>query len=128
MRWLFLFLPMLILLGWPASPQAQQPAQNVVGVRDNFIVASIAAKQCNTVDRSKEAIYDRNFTLIARKALEDMTSRAPDVPQEELRKRDLAHIEKLQDAAFNLLRNEGCKSEKVKALLRLHKMHETVRF
>lgn len=119
---------LLLLLCWPALAQAQQPVPKVVALRDSFIVAGIAAKQCNTVDQSKEAVHGRNFTLISRKALEVMTARAPDTPQEELRERDLAHIEKLQDATFNLLRSEGCRSEKVKALLRLHKMHETMRF
>ena len=111
----------------PALANAQ-PAADIVGIRDNFIVAGIAAKQCNTVDKAKVATHDRNFTLIARKALEQMTARAPNTPADELRSSDLTHIERLQDATFNLLRSEGCKSDKVKALLRMHKLHESVRF
>jgi len=105
-----------------------QPAVDVVNIRDNFIVAGIAAKQCNTVDAEKQAFHDRNFTLVAKKALEQIVARSPDAVPEELRQQDLTHIEKLQDATFNLVRSEGCRSDKVKALLRMYKIHEAIRF
>ncbi len=97
-------------------------------MRDNFIVAGIAAQKCNTSDPARQDLHDRNFTIISRKAMEAITAREPGADPEELRKKDFAHIEALQDAIFNLIRSEGCKSEKVRALLRLHRMHESVRF
>jgi hypothetical protein len=106
---------------------AQQQV-DIVGMRDNFIVAGIAARKCNANDPNREDLLDRNFTIISRKAMEAIVARSPGADQEEVRKKDLAHIEELQDAAFNLIRTEGCKSEKVRALLRLHKIHESMRF
>jgi hypothetical protein len=121
--------PLLLafLIALPAAASAQQQV-DIVGVRDNFIIAGIAAQKCNTGDDARRDVHDRNFTIISRKAMEAIMARAPGVDPEEVRRQDLAHIEKLQDAAFNLIRAEGCKSEKVRALLRMHKMHETVRF
>jgi hypothetical protein len=115
------------LIGWPGIAPAQQSV-DIVGIRDNFIVAGIAAQKCNTGDPDKQDVHDRNFTIISRKALETMIARAPGTDPEELRKQDLTHIEELQDAAFNLINAEGCNSEKVRALLRMHRLHETVRF
>jgi hypothetical protein len=106
----------------------QQQTVDVLVMRDNFIVASIAAQKCNAGDRSKQDAHDRNFTIISRKATQVLTARSPGTDPEEVRKRDLAHIEKLQDDTFNLLQNEGCKSERVKALLRMHRLHEMIRF
>jgi hypothetical protein len=105
-----------------------QVAGDVVGIRDNFIVSGLAAQKCNTGDRERQEIHDRNFTIVSRRAMEAIMSRSPGIDQEEARKRDLQHIEQLQDATFNLLRAEGCKSDKVRTLLRMHKMHETIRF
>jgi hypothetical protein len=105
-----------------------QPAVDVVGVRDNFIIAGLAAQKCNVNDRDREEVHHRNFTIVSRRAMEAIMSRSPGVDPEEVRKRDLQHIERLQDATFNLLRTEGCKSDKVRSLLRMHKMHETIRF
>lgn len=117
------------LIGLSGEACAQQATGvDVVGVRDNFIVAGIAAQKCNTGDPNKQDIHDRNFTIVSRQATKTILARKPDADPEEVRKEDLAHIEKLQDAAFNLIRNEGCKSEKVRALLRMHKMHESIRF
>ena len=107
---------------------AQQQAVDIVGMRDNFIVAGIAAQKCNANDPDRQDLHDRNFTIVSRKAMEAIIAREPGADPEEVRKKDLAHIEQLQDAAFNLIRAEGCKSEKVRALLRLHKLHESVRF
>jgi hypothetical protein len=115
-----------LLILAPGGASAQTP--DIVGVRDNFIVAGLAAQKCNTSDRERQEVHDRNFTIISRRAMEAIQARAQGVAPEEARKLDLAHIEQLQDATFNLLRAEGCKSEKVRALLRMHKMHETVRF
>jgi hypothetical protein len=112
----------------PSLALAQAPAQDIVVIRDNFIIANIAAKKCNAADSSKEAVYERNFTMIARRAMEQVMARSPGMPQEEVRKQDLDHIARLQDATFNLVRAEGCKSDRVRALLRMHKMHEDVRF
>lgn len=122
MKWLFL----TFLIGFPTTVWAQ--ATDIVGVRDNFIVAGIAAQKCNAGDRDRQDTHDRNFTIISRKAMEAIVARAPGGDAEEARRKDLAHIEKLQDAAFNLIRSEGCKSDKVRALLRMHRMHETIRF
>ena len=105
-----------------------QVAGDVVGIRDNFIVSGIAAQKCNTGDRDRQDVHDRNFTIVSRRAMEAITARSPGVDPEEARKRDLQHIEQLQDATFNLLRAEGCKSDKVRALLRMHKLHENIRF
>jgi|EndMetStandDraft_3_1072993.scaffolds.fasta_scaffold381279_2 hypothetical protein len=101
---------------------------DVVGVRDNFIVAGLAAQKCNMTDRDRQEVHDRNFTIVSRRAMEAIMARSSGVDPEEARQRDLKHIEQLQDATFNLLRAEGCKSDKVKALLRMHRMHETIRF
>ena len=103
-------------------------AADIVGVRDNFIAAGIAAQKCNVADRDRQDVHDRNFTIVSRKAMEAITARSPGLDPEEARKRDLQHIEQLQDATFNLLRAEGCKSNKVRILLQMHKMHETIRF
>ena len=107
---------------------AQQQMVDIVAMRDNFIVAGIAARKCNATDPNREDVHDRNFTIISRKAMEVIIAREPGADPEEVRKKDLAHIEELQDAAFNLIRTEGCKSEKVRALLRMHKIHESMRF
>jgi hypothetical protein len=115
-----------LLICLPGAAFAQ--ATDIVGVRDNFVVAGLAAQKCNTDDRGREDIHARNFTIISRKATEAVLARSPDVDPDEVRRRDLAHIERLQDATFNLLRAEGCKSDKVKALLRMHKLHENIRF
>jgi hypothetical protein len=119
----------LAFLASLATPAVAQRAADIVEVRDNFIVAGIAAQKCNTTDPDRRDVHDRNFTIVSRSALQKILSRGgPDANQEELRKQDLAHIEKLQDAAFNLIRAEGCKSDKVRQLLRMHRMYETVRF
>jgi hypothetical protein len=125
------FLVFLILCpgGLGAQQQQARPQTfDIVGVRDNFIAAGIAAQKCNTTDRDRQDIHDRNFTIISKKAMETIMARAPGIDPDEVRRQDLAHIEKVQDATFNLVHSEGCKSEKVRALLRLHKMHESVRF
>jgi uncharacterized NAD(P)/FAD-binding protein YdhS len=111
-----------------SSAAVAQTAVDIVGVRDNFIVAGLAAQKCNTLDDARRDVHDRNFTIVSRRAMESIMQRQPSADPEEVRKQDLAHIEKLQDAALNLIRAEGCKSEKVRALIRMHKMHETVRF
>jgi hypothetical protein len=116
-----------LLLALPGAAHAQQTV-DILDVRDNFIAAGIAAQKCHGGDPQREEAHDRNFTIISRKAMEVMKARSPDVDQEELRRRDLEHIEQLQDAAFNLIRSEGCQSEKVRALLRMHKVHENMRF
>lgn len=105
-----------------------QVAVDIVGVRDNFIAAGLAAQKCNVSDRDRQEVHYRNFTIVSRRAMEAIMSRSAGADPEEVRKADLQHIERLQDATFNLLRAEGCKSEKVKTLLRMHKMHETIRF
>src|SRR5262245_20324386 len=97
---------LVLLIGLPAAAQAQ--AVDIVGVRDNFIVAGIAAQKCNAGDRDRQETHDRNFTIVSRKAMEAIVSRAAGNP-EEARSKDLAHIEKLQDATLNLVRSEGCK-------------------
>ncbi len=122
-RLLFVF-----LVGWPGLGFAQQQQIDIVALRDNFIVASIAAQKCRGGDSDLQGVHDRNFAIISRKATEVIMGRSPGTDPEEVRKQDLEHIEKLQDAAFNLIRAEGCNSEKVRALLRLHRMHATVRF
>jgi hypothetical protein len=122
---MLLLMAVLILL---TAPAVAQQTVDIVNVRDNFIVSGIAAQKCNTTDNNRRDVHDRNFTIVSRKAMESIMARTPGADPEELRKQDLAHIEKLQDAAFNLIRSEGCKSEKVRALIRIHKMHETVRF
>lgn len=119
---------LLILVILAPGGVSAQVAADIVGVRDNFIVAGLAAQKCNTTDRGRQEIHDRNFTIVSRRASQAVLARAPGMAPEEARSLDLAHIEKLQDATFNLLRAEGCKSDKVKTLLRMHKMHETVRF
>ena len=111
----------------PGIARAQQ-APDIVGVRDNFIIAEIAAQKCNPGDRDKQNIHYRNFTIVSRKAMETIIARAPGADPEQLRKDDLAHIEKLQDATLNLIRSEGCKSDKVRVLLRMYRLHETIRF
>jgi hypothetical protein len=112
-----------------ATPALAQRAVDIVEVRDNFIVAGIVAQKCNTTDPDRREMHDRNFTIVSRNAMQKILSRgAPGSDPEELRKQDLAHIEKLQDAAFNLVRVEGCKSDKVRQILRMHRMYETVRF
>src|SRR5262245_38475282 len=89
---------------------AAQSAVDIVGVRDNFIVAGLAAQKCNTLDDARRDVHDRNFTIVSRRAMETIMQRQPGSDPEELRKQDLAHIERLQDAALNLIRSEGCKS------------------
>lgn len=119
----------VLFLAALATPAFAQKAVDVVQMRDNFIVAGIAAQKCNTTDPSRADVHDRNFTIVSRGAMQKIVAGgAPGADLEERRKADLAHIEKLQDAAFNLIRAEGCKSEKVRALLRMHKMYETIRF
>jgi hypothetical protein len=115
---------LLILLPGPAYAQAA----DIVGVRDNFIVSGLAAQKCNVTAKDRQDVHDRNFTIVSRRAMEAIMARSPGLDPEEARRRDLQHIERLQDATLNLLRSEGCKSDKVKALLRMHKMHETIRF
>jgi hypothetical protein len=123
MKWLF----PAFLFSFATVCHAQQTV-DVLKMRDNFIVASIAAQKCKSGDSSKQDAHDRNFTILSRRASQILAARSPGIAPEELRKQDLAHIEKLQDETFNLLQNEGCKSDKVKALLRMHRVHETIRF
>jgi hypothetical protein len=125
MKWL---LPAFLLSFTTLCHAQQQQTVDVLKMRDNFIVASIAAQKCNAGDRSKQDSHDRNFTILSRRAMQILAARSPGTAPEELRKQDLAHIEKLQDETFNLLQSEGCKSEKVKTLLRMHRVHETIRF
>jgi hypothetical protein len=125
MKWL---LPAFLFSFTTVCHAQQQQTVDVLVMRDNFIVASIAAQKCNAGDRTKRDAHDRNFTILSRKASQILAARAPGTAPEELRKQDLAHIEKLQDETFNLLQNEGCKSDKVKRLLRMHRVHETIRF
>jgi hypothetical protein len=117
---------LLFLLAWPGASAAQ--SVDVVMMRDNFIVASIAAQKCNAGDKQKQEAHERNFNIVSKKAMEVIMKRSPETDPEELRKQDLAHIERLQDSTFDLLRAEGCKSEKVRTLLRMHKLHENIRF
>ena len=117
-----------ILLICSSTACFAQGAVDVVGVRDNFIAAGLAAQKCNVSDRDRQEVHYRNFTIVSRRAMEAVMARSAGADPEEVRKADLQHIERLQDATFNLLRAEGCKSEKVRVLLRMHKMHETVRF
>ena len=123
---------LVFLILCPGALRAQQLSQpqpfDIVGVRDNFIAAGIAAQKCNSNDPNREDAHDRNFAIISKKAMEAIMARAPGVDPDEVRRQDLAHIEKLQDATFTLIAAEGCKSEKVRVLLRLHKMHEALRF
>jgi hypothetical protein len=123
MKWLF----SVFLLGFATVCHAQQTVDIVV-MRDNFIVASIAARKCNASDPDKRDVHDRNFGVISKKAMQLIVARSPGTDPELLRNQDLAHIEKLQDDTLNLLQSEGCKSEKVRILLRMHKLHETIRF
>ena len=119
---------LLVFLVGLSGAAVAQPAVDIVGVRDNFIVSGLAAQKCNAGDDARRDVHDRNFTIVSRRAMESIMQRTPGADPEELRKQDLAHIEKLQDAALNLIRAEGCKSDKVRALIRMHKMHESVRF
>lgn len=125
MKWL---LPAFLVSFATVCHAQRQQTVDVLMMRDNFIVASIAAQKCNAGDRSKQDAHDRNFAILSRKATQILTARSPGADPDELRKKDLAHIEKLQDETFNLLQNEGCKSDKVKALLRMHRVHELIRF
>lgn len=122
MKWLFA----VFILGFTTVCHAQ--TVDVLMMRDNFVVASIAAQKCNSRDRAKQDAHDRNFAILSRRATQILAQRSPGTAPEELRKQDLAHIEKLQDETFNLLQNEGCKSDRVKALLHMHRVHETIRF
>ena len=65
-------------------------AADIVGVRDNFIVAGIAAQKCNAGDPDRQETHDRNFTIISRKAMEAIVARAPGGDAEEARRQDLA--------------------------------------
>jgi hypothetical protein len=128
MKWVFVAFLFGFTTVCHAQQQQKQVTVDIMVMRDNFVIASIAAQKCNAYDRSKQDAHDRNFTIISKRASQVLATRSPGTDPAELRKQDLAHIEKLQDDTFNLLQNEGCKSDRVKALLRMHRVHETIRF
>ena len=118
-------LVVLIFTALLAQSKAQQPQARVdiVQIYENFLASRVAALGCDAVDKATEPKFISNQQTVTIRAMQALKERNKNLSDPDLTAKVIAAQNATQAAVKGEIAQNGCSSERIKALLKLYKIH-----
>ena len=122
----FHFLTALALALAPALAHAQ-PAINIIQIWQNFLASRAAAITCNAVDPGTKTQFEANLIDVTIRAGQSILQNDPSISQADLPVKMKTVGDGISSKVNDEISQNGCKSPKIDQLLKLYKMHSTMK-
>jgi hypothetical protein len=118
-------LVMLFFMALVTQSEAQQPQARVdiVQMSANFLASRVAALACDAVDKATEPKFISNQQNVTIRAMQVLKERNKNLSDPDLTAKVTAAQNATETAVKAEIAQNGCSSERIKALLKLYKIH-----
>jgi hypothetical protein len=112
-------------LGFLCIPPASftQGRVDIIRIYENFLASRVAALGCDAVDKAEEPKFLSNQRVVTIRAMQALKERNSNLDDTELAAKVVTAQNATQAAVKNEIAQNGCSSERIKALLKLYKVH-----
>jgi hypothetical protein len=113
------------MLGLFCIPSAcfGQGRVDIVQIYENFLASRVAALGCDAVDKATETRFLSNQQTVTTRATQALKERNKSLSDAELAAKIVSAQGATQAAVKTEIAQNGCSSERIKALLKLYKLH-----
>jgi hypothetical protein len=122
---------LLALVLIPAAAGAQSRPYlhrtDVIQTWQDFMASAVAARQCGGVQKASSRGFRANLTTISQKATRTLEQRFPTMPKAELADRMKRVSDGVREKVSAEIKQNGCKSTRIVALLQMYKTNAAMR-
>jgi hypothetical protein len=106
-----------------SEAQQPQPRVDIVQIYENFLASRLAALGCDAVAKDTEPKFLSNQQTVTIRAMMALKERNKNLSDADLTAKVIAAQNATQAAVKAEIVQNGCSSERIKALLKLYKIH-----
>ncbi|GAB1715251.1 MAG: hypothetical protein NTAFB05_02930 [Nitrobacter sp.] len=96
---------------------------DIVQIYSNFLASRVAALGCNAADKATESKFLSNLQAVTIRAIQALKERNQTLSDADLSAKIVAAQNTTQAAVKGEITKNGCSSERIRALLKLYKIH-----
>lgn len=125
-----LYQALVVTVAISVSPIALAEEKNldILGIYDQFIMASKAASKCTEPEKDKLDKFLSNFRVVAHRAGEKIKTRKPDWSEKDVLDRMKMRSDYLSQKVEAVIQEKGCKDDRIVDLIKRFEMQSQLNF